>query len=75
MLEDQDAEADQPHRQDRAEVAAAGQVDEQDPAPGQRQRVAVQHEVAGEGDHQQHLGDLAGLEAERADAGSRSGRR
>ena len=67
VLEDQDAEADQPHGQDRAEVAPARQVDEEHPAPGQGQRVAVQHEVAGEGDHQQHLGDLAGLEAERAE--------
>ena len=68
MLEDQDAEADQPHAEDRAEVAAAGQVDEEHAAPGQGERVAVQHEVAGERDHQQHLGDLAGLEAERAEA-------
>ena len=67
-LEDEDAEADQPHREDRAEVAAARQVDEQDPAAGERERVAVQHEVAGERDHEQHLGDLAGLEAERAEA-------
>ena len=27
----------------------------------------MEHEVAGEGDHQQHLGDLAGLEAEAGD--------
>ncbi len=66
-LEDQDEHADRPHAQDRAEVATARQVDEEHPAPGQGQRVAVQHEVAGEGDDQQHLGDLAGLEAERAD--------
>ena len=44
-----------------------GRSTNSDPAAGQRERVAVQHEVAGEGDHQQHLGDLAGLEAERAD--------
>ncbi len=66
-LEDQDAEADHPHRQDRTEVAAARQVEEEEPTPGQGQRVAVQHQVAGDRDHQQHLGDLAGLEAERAD--------
>ena len=67
-LEDQDAEADQPHHQDRAEVAAPRQVDAGHPPAGERQRVTVQHEVAGERDHQQHLGDLAGLEAERPDA-------
>ena len=67
-LEDQDAEADQPHHQDRAEVAAARQVDAAHPTAGERQRVAMQHEVARERDHQQHLGDLAGLEAERPDA-------
>ena len=65
VLEDQDAQADQPHREDRAEVAAAGQVDAEEPAAGQRQGVAVQHQVAGEEDDQQDLGDLAGLEAER----------
>src|SRR3982751_4732846 len=32
-------------------------------AAGEREGVAVQDEVAGEGDDQQHLGDLAGLEA------------
>ncbi len=67
MLEDQDAEADQPHRQDRAEVAAARQVHHRDASARQRQGVAVEHEVAGEGHHQQHLGDLTGLEAHRAD--------
>ena len=66
-LEDQDAEADQPHRQDRAEVAAAGQVDEEDAATGQRERVAVQHQVAGERDDEEDLRDLARLEAERAE--------
>ena len=68
LLEDQDPEADQPHDQDRAEVAAARQVDEQHPSSGEGEGVAVKDEVARERDHQQHLGDLAGLEAERADA-------
>ena len=67
-LEDQDAEAHQPHQQDRAEVAPAGQVDEQHPPAGERERVAVRDEIAGEGDDQQQLGDLARLEAERPDA-------
>ena len=31
------------------------------------QRVAVLDQVAGEGDHEQHLGDLAGLQAEGAE--------
>ncbi len=52
--------------EDRPEVATAGQVDEEHPASGQGQRVAVQHEVAGEGDDEQHLGDLARLEVEAA---------
>ncbi len=67
LLEDQDAEADQPHREDRPEVAPPRQVDEQDAPAGEGEGVAVQDEVAGEGDHQQHLGDLAGLEAEGAE--------
>ena len=67
VLEDQDPEADQPHRQDRAEVATTWEVDHGDPAAGERQRIAVEDEIAGERHHQQHLGDLAGLEAHRAD--------
>ncbi len=66
-LEDQHAEADQPHRQHRPQVAAAGQVDAEHPSSGQGQRVTVQHEVAGEEEHQQDLGQLTGLEAERAE--------
>jgi hypothetical protein len=37
------------------------------PRSRQRERVAVQHEVAGERDDQQHFRDLTGLEAERSD--------
>jgi hypothetical protein len=67
VLQHQDHHRDAEHRQDRAEVAAARQVDEHDPAAGQREGVTVQDQVARERDHQQHLGDLAGLEAEARD--------
>ena len=66
-LEHEDAEADQPHGEDRPEVASAGEVDPCEPPTGQGQRVPVQDQVAGEEDHQADLGDLTGLEAERPD--------
>ena len=63
-LEDQDAEAGDPGDEDRPEVAGARQVDADDAAAGQRQHVALGHQVAGEEDDQQDLGELAGLERE-----------
>ena len=62
-LQDQDRQAQQPDQHDRAEVAGAGQVDAEHAVAGQGQHVALLHQVGGEGDGQQDLGGLGGLEA------------
>ena len=51
-LEDEHGEAGQPGHEDRPQVAAAGQVEAEDPAARQRQHVALDDQVAGE-EHQQ----------------------
>ena len=50
--------------QDRAQVAAAGQLDAGDAAAGQRQHVALVDQVGGEEDDQADLGELTGLDGE-----------
>ncbi len=66
VLEDQDQQAEQPDHDDRAEVAAARQVQAHEPAAGQRQGVPLDHQVAGEEHRQDDLGELAGLDGEAA---------
>ena len=48
--------------QDRAEVAAARQVQAHEAAAGQREGVPLDHQVAGEEDRDDDLGELAGLD-------------
>ena len=67
LLKDQDADARAPHDEQRAQVSGARQAHPQDLAARQGQVVPVGHEVGGEEDRQQHLGQLGRLEAHRAD--------
>lgn len=69
-FQDQDADAQQPDGDDRAEDAPGGQLEALEPpdlAPGVRQRVAVRREIAGEEQCEQHLRELARLEGEPRD--------
>src|SRR4029079_4362561 len=68
LLEDQDADTGQPGDQNRTEGLRPGQSDPEEPAPHQGQDVAFLHQVAGEEDDQQDLGDLTGLEGQGTDA-------
>jgi hypothetical protein len=61
-LEDQDQQADGPDDEDRAQVAAAGQVEPHEAAAGQREGVPLDHQVAGEEDGDDDLRELTGLE-------------
>ena len=63
-LEDQDAGSTRPDHEDRAEVAAAGQVQAHEAAAGEGERVALDHQVAGEEDREDDLRELAGLDGE-----------
>ena len=67
LLEDQDADAHAPHDEQGAQVAGARQAHPQHLAARQGQVVPVGHQVGGEEDRQQHLGQLGRLEAHRAD--------
>ena len=68
-LEDQDQDRDEPDDQDRAEVAAARQVQAHEAAAGEGERVPLHHQVAGEEDRQHDLRELTGLDgAEAGDA-------
>ena len=67
LLEDQDQEADQPDHEHRAEVAPAREVDAEEPPAGQREHLALAHQVVGEEDQQRQLGELTGLDGEAAD--------
>ena len=65
---------DAPREQQRAEVAERGRNSARcDAARGEQ--LALVDEVRGEEDDEQHLGDLAGLEVERADRRPTGGRR
>ena len=66
-MEYQDADAEQPAGEYRAEVAAARQVDAGDAPTGEGERITLDHEIAGEEDREAHLRSLTGLEAERAE--------
>ena len=65
-LEDQHHQADAPGDQHRAQVAGPGQVDAQEPPPGQGEHVALGHQVAGEEHGQAQLGELLRLHGEPA---------
>ena len=67
-LEDQDEQARPPRDEHGPEVPRPGQVDAQDPAPGQRQHVPLGDQVAGEENSESELGELARLDREPADA-------
>ena len=68
LLEDEDEEAEDPGDEDRPEVATAREGEAEHLATGEREGVAGLHEVAGEEDGQDDLGDLTGLEGERPQA-------
>ena len=74
-LEDEDGDRRGPHDEDRAEVPRPGQVQAEDLGAGQRERVAVRHQVAGEEDRERDLGELGGLEARPRRRAPRSVRR
>lgn len=63
-LEDQHEDRHDPHDDDRAEVAAARQLQAHHLAAGQGQHVALVHQVGGEEDDQADLGELTGLDGE-----------
>ena len=67
-LEDEHDERDDPHEQQRAERARLGQAHAEDAARRDREHLAVLGEVGGEEEHDEDLGELAGLEAEAAEA-------
>ena len=74
-LEDEDGDRRGPHDEDRAEVPRPGQVQAEHLGSGQRERVAVRHQVAGEEDRERDLGELGGLEARPRRRAPRSARR
>ena len=66
-LEDQDEDRHHPDDEDRAEVAAARQVQAHEAAAGQGEGVALHHQVAGEEDREDDLRELTGLDGEAGD--------
>ncbi len=66
-LEDEQQQAGRPGHQDRAEMARPGQPDAEYPPADQGQRLALGYQVAGERDGQRQLGELLGLDGERAE--------
>ena len=66
-LQHDDRHGEHPDDQDRSEVAGPRERHAEEAAPDERQRIARLHEVAREEDRQSDLGELAGLERQRAD--------
>ena len=64
LLEDHHADRDDPRRQQRRQVAGAGQVHAEDVLTGAGEHAALGHQHRGEEDQQQDLGELGGLNRE-----------
>ena len=67
VLENHDAQREEPHHHDGTQIAGSGELEPEDASAGQRQQVAFLVEIGREGQGQEDLGHLGGLKTERAE--------